>query len=87
MQSRVDSKLCRYIVDLIGRTRNHPDVLLGQCLDASLALHRAAQAVAAIRGQDFVTPDDIKRMAPAVLGHRIILKPESRCARHGPFSD
>lgn len=75
---RVDSKLCRYIVDLIGRTRNHPDVLLGGSPRASLALHRAAQAVAAIRGQDFVTPDDIKRMAPAVLGHRIILKPESR---------
>jgi MoxR-like ATPase len=75
---RVDDKLCRYIVELIGRTREHPDVLLGGSPRASLALHRASQAVAAIRGQDFVTPDDVKRMAPAVLGHRIILKPESR---------
>lgn len=76
--TRVDSKLCRYIVELIRRTREHPDVLLGGSPRASLALHRASQAVAAIRGQDFVTPDDVKRMAPAVLSHRIILKPESR---------
>jgi MoxR-like ATPase len=76
--TRVDDKLCRYIVDVIRRTREHPDVLLGGSPRASLALHRASQAVAAIRGQDFVTPDDVKRMAPAVLGHRIILKPESR---------
>jgi MoxR-like ATPase len=75
---RVDGKLCRYIVELIRRTREHPDVLLGGSPRASLALHRASQAVAAIRGQDFVTPDDVKRMAPAVLCHRIILKPESR---------
>ena len=75
---RVDDKLCRYVVELIRRTRDHPDVLLGGSPRASLALHRASQSVAAIRGQDFVTPDDVKRMAPAVLGHRIILKPESR---------
>ena len=75
---RVDEKLCRYIVELIRHTRAHNDVLLGGSPRASLALHRASQAVAAIRGQDFITPDDVKRMAPAVLGHRIILKPESR---------
>ncbi len=75
---RVDEKVCRYIVGLIRRTREHNDVLLGGSPRASLALHRASQAVAAIRGQDFVAPDDVKRMAPAVLGHRIILKPESR---------
>ncbi|HMF17730.1 MAG TPA: magnesium chelatase, partial [Gemmataceae bacterium] len=43
-----------------------------------IALYRTGQALAAISGRDFVLPDDIKRMAPAVLGHRIILKPESR---------
>jgi MoxR-like ATPase len=75
---RVDDKLARYIVDLIGRTRAHVDVLLGASPRASLALFRASQALAAIRGHEFVTPDDIKRLAPAVLGHRIILKPESR---------
>ena len=45
---------------------------------ASLALYRASQALAAIRGHEFITPDDIKRLAPAILCHRIILKPESR---------
>jgi MoxR-like ATPase len=75
---RVDEKLSRYIVDFIHRSREHSDVLLGCSPRASLALYRAAQALAAIRGHDFVTPDDIKRLAPAVLAHRIILKPESR---------
>jgi MoxR-like ATPase len=75
---RVDEKLCRYIVELIRCTREHPDILLGGSPRASLALYRSAQAIAAIRGQEFITPDDIKRLVPAVLGHRIILKPESR---------
>jgi MoxR-like ATPase len=75
---RVDEKLNRYIVDLIHRSREHPDVLLGGSPRASLALYRSSQALAAIRGQSFVTPDDVKRLAPVVLGHRIILRPESR---------
>jgi MoxR-like ATPase len=75
---RVDEKLNKYIVELIRRTREHSDVLLGGSPRASLALFRASQAVAAIRGQSFITPDDVKRLAPAILGHRIILKPESR---------
>jgi MoxR-like ATPase len=45
---------------------------------ASIALFRCGQAYAAIRGFDFVTPDDIKQIAPYVLGHRLILRPESR---------
>jgi MoxR-like ATPase len=75
---RVDDKLARYIVELVGRTRAHNDVLLGGSPRASLALYRASQALAAIRGHEFITPDDIKRLAPAILCHRIILKPESR---------
>src|SRR5579875_1605166 len=75
---RVDEKVNRYIVELIRRTREHPDILLGGSPRASLALYRSAQAMAAIRGQSFILPDDIKRLAPAVLGHRLILKPESR---------
>jgi MoxR-like ATPase len=75
---RVDDKLSRYIVELIHRTRVHNDVLLGGSPRASLALYRASQALAAIRGHEFITPDDIKRLAPAILCHRIILKPESR---------
>ena len=75
---RVDDKLARYIVELIRHTREHNDVLLGGSPRASLALYRASQAIAAIRGHEFITPDDIKRLAPAILCHRIILKPESR---------
>jgi MoxR-like ATPase len=75
---RVDEKLARYIVELIRHTREHNDVLLGGSPRASLALYRASQAIAAIRGHEFITPDDIKRLAPAILCHRIILKPESR---------
>jgi MoxR-like ATPase len=74
----VEEKLSRYIVELIRRSREHPDVLLGGSPRASLALYRASQALAAIRGHDYITPDDIKRLAPAILAHRIILKPESR---------
>ncbi len=81
---RVDEKLNRYIVELIRRSREHPDVLLGGSPCASLALYRASQALAAIRGHEFVTPDDIKRLAPAVLAHRIILKPESRLRKVTP---
>jgi MoxR-like ATPase len=75
---RVDDKVNRYIVELIRRSREHPDILLGGSPRASLALYRSAQALAAIRGQSFITPDDVKRLAPAVLGHRLILRPESR---------
>ena len=53
-------------------------MLLGGSPRASLALYRSAQALAAIRGQGFITPDDVKRLVPAVLGHRLILRPESR---------
>ena len=81
---RVDEKLNRYIVELIRRSREHPDVLLGGSPRASLALYRASQALAAIRGHAFITPDDVKRLAPAVLGHRIILKPESRLRKVTP---
>jgi MoxR-like ATPase len=75
---RVDDKLSRYIVELISQSRAHQDVLLGGSPRASLSLFRASQALAAVRGHDFVTPDDIKRLAPAILCHRLILKPESR---------
>ena len=74
----VEEKLGRYIVELVRRSREHPDVLLGGSPRASMALYRASQALAAIRGHDYITPDDIKRLAPAILAHRIILKPESR---------
>jgi len=74
----VDPKVSDYIVNIIRESRDHDDVALGGSPRASIALYRTGQALAAIRGRDFVTPDDIKRVAPSVLTHRLIVKPESR---------
>jgi len=74
----VDDKVSRYIVQLIQATREHYDVILGGSPRASMALLRYAQAFAAVHGFDFVLPDDVKQIAPHVLGHRLILRPESR---------
>ena len=68
----------RYIVDLVGRTRQSGDVYLGASPRGSLSLFRAGQARAALQGRDFVLPDDIKALAIPVLGHRIIVSPAAR---------
>jgi MoxR-like ATPase len=73
----VDDSLQDYIVHLVGATRIHPDLALGASPRASLALFRASQALAAIRGRDFVIPDDLKRLAPVILPHRLIVHPEA----------
>lgn len=70
--------LKRYIVDLVRRTREHPDVYLGASPRGSLTLYRAGQARAAIYGRDFVLPDDVKALALPALGHRLILGPAAR---------
>lgn len=77
-QVRVDEKISRYVVEIMRATREHFDVLLGGSPRASMALSRSAQAFAAIHGYGFVLPDDIKQLLPYVLGHRLILRPESR---------
>jgi MoxR-like ATPase len=74
----VDEKVRGYILDLVRATREHEDVALGASPRASIALYRTSQALAAVRGRDFVLPDDVKKMAPSVLAHRLILKPEAR---------
>jgi len=74
----VDPVLREYIVQLVGATRDHPDVYLGASPRGSLALFKTAQALAAIRGRDYVTPDDIKLMAEPALAHRVIINPASR---------
>jgi MoxR-like ATPase len=74
----VDEKVSRYIVQLIQATRDHPDLSLGGSPRASMCLLRAAQSFAAVNGFDFVLPDDVKHMFAHVLGHRLILRPESR---------
>jgi MoxR-like ATPase len=73
-----DEKVCRYIVQLIEATRQHPDLSLGGSPRASMALLHAAQSYAAINGFDFVVPDDVKYIVHHVLGHRLIMRPESR---------
>jgi MoxR-like ATPase len=73
----LDDTLRDYIVRLVGRTRSHPDLALGGSPRASLSLFKTGQALAGIQGRDHVLPDDIKRMLPAVLSHRLVLRPES----------
>ncbi len=74
----VDPHMQRYIVHLVGLTRDHPEVYLGASPRGSLALMRAAQARAMLVGRDYVIPDDIKALATAALAHRLIMSPEAR---------
>ncbi|HET9589813.1 MAG TPA: MoxR family ATPase [Anaerolineales bacterium] len=73
----VDVTLQDYIVALAEATRDHPDLSLGVSPRGSLALLKGAQALAAIRGRDYVIPEDIKTLVPLTLAHRLILKPEA----------
>jgi MoxR-like ATPase len=70
---RVEPEVERYVVALVGATRNHPQLQLGASPRATVALYRAAQAAAFLDGRDFARPDDVKAMAPAVLGHRLVV--------------
>jgi MoxR-like ATPase len=72
----VKDELSAYIVEIVRRTRQHPSILVGAGPRATQALILASRTYAAINGRDFITPDDIKTMAPAVLVHRLILRPE-----------
>jgi MoxR-like ATPase len=74
----VDDKVRRYLMQIVHDTREHDDIGLGGSPRASIALFRTSQAMAALRGRNYVLPDDVKKVASAVLTHRIILKPESR---------
>jgi MoxR-like ATPase len=80
----IDDKVRTYLLQVVARTRNHDDVRLGGSPRASLALYRASQALAAVRNRKYVLPDDIKRLAVPILGHRLILKPESRLRKVTP---
>ena len=74
----VDPQMQRYIVHIVGLTRDHPDVYLGASPRGSLSLMRASQARAMLAGRDFVIPDDVKALAAAALAHRLIMSPEAR---------
>lgn len=74
----VDESLERYILAIVRATRSHSDVALGASPRGSLALYKTAQALAALRKRDYVIPDDVKRLVPLALAHRLIVKPESQ---------
>ena len=75
---RVGEHVRKYIVTIIGATREHEGISLGASPRAGLALYKTTQAWAAIDGRDFVTPDDVKVLAPSVLPHRMILSSTAR---------
>ncbi|MFC4776738.1 AAA family ATPase [Paenibacillus sp. GCM10023252] len=74
----MDESVGKYLVSLIRGTRDHGGVLLGASPRAALSLARAAKASAYLQGRQYVTPDDIKQLAPYVLSHRLLLHTESR---------
>lgn len=74
---RISPELVDYIVDIIRETRNHPAIETGASTRAANMLASAARAYAAVCGRDFVIPDDIKRLVPPILRHRIVLTPAS----------
>ena len=75
---RVEASVREYVVSIVRATRVHASVELGASPRGSLYLYRAAQALAALRGRDFVLPDDIKYLAPFVLTHRLIISAQTR---------
>jgi MoxR-like ATPase len=74
----VDESLECYILAIVRATRSHADVALGASPRGSLALYKTSQALAALRGRDYVVPDDVKTLAPYTLTHRLIMKPDSQ---------
>jgi len=77
----VHDQVRRYIVSLVHATRTHGDAALGASPRASLALFRACQALALLRGRDYAIPDDVKELAITVMGHRVIITPSARMKR------
>jgi len=77
-QVRVEDTVRGYIVDVVRATRQHSEVELGVSPRGTLALYKCAQALAAVRGREYVLPDDVKLLAPYVLTHRILVSPAVR---------
>ncbi len=83
-QIRVEDSLRGYIVKIARATRKHAEIELGASPRATLALYQAAQAWAAIHDREFVIPDDIKTLAPAVLTHRLMIAPQAQLRGRRP---
>lgn len=73
-QIRVESLIADYILDILAATRESDQIAVGGSTRAGLSLYRAAQALALVEGRDYVIPDDVKSLAPAVLSHRLIMR-------------
>ncbi|HEY5024489.1 MAG TPA: MoxR family ATPase [Acidimicrobiales bacterium] len=80
VRTHVAPEVRGYVLDLIGETRSHPDLTVGASPRASLAVLRAAGAVAVSTGRDYVTPDDVKLVAEPALGHRVVVHPAAELA-------
>jgi MoxR-like ATPase len=78
---RVDESIIDYMLRLVNRTRNHPDIELGISPRGSVALFRATQALALVESRNFVLPDDVKRLAGPVFGHRLAIARSGTRAR------
>lgn len=76
-EMRMEHGVQKYIVEIVRRTRTHPTILYGASPRASVALLLCSKALAAIRGRDFPTPDDVRDVAPPVLRHRLALRAEA----------
>jgi len=72
----IEEKVLRYIAELVYETRNNKVLFLGASPRASVSVLKASKAIAVMNGREFVTPDDVKKVLPSVLRHRIILTPE-----------
>tara|TARA_B110000495_G_C22499953_1_gene306881 strand:- start:40 stop:552 length:513 start_codon:yes stop_codon:yes gene_type:complete len=72
----VDPAVRMYMVEIVTQTREHNQVLVGSSPRGSQALLKTSRAAAAMRGRDFITPDDVKSVANLAIAHRLILKPE-----------
>ncbi|MBB3127225.1 MoxR-like ATPase [Paenibacillus rhizosphaerae] len=82
----IDEAVTDYLLSIVRRTREHASVLLGASPRASLSFLNAVKAFAFLQQREYVLPDDIKTLAPYVLAHRIILRPESRLDNVSPES-
>ena len=81
-QVYIDDSVRSYVTAITRATRNHQSIELGASPRASLGLHLASQALAAIQGRDYVIPDDVKHLSVPALAHRLISKTEARLREH-----
>ena len=80
----IEPPVLRYVAEITTHTRDHSALTLGASPRASVALMQAAKALAALRGRDFVTPEDVQEVTPSVLRHRLILTPEQEMEGRRP---